>query len=602
MSHTALKLLTGLGAVLACCAALGLTTPALAAAATGGAANSVACTSSGNCTAVGSFTETNGSQQGLLLSETKHVWQADQLATLPANAAANPQVELNDLFCSAGPDCVAVGNYVDGAGNQDAFELTETDGAWSAGTEVKLPSGAIAGGSQVAELNALWCSSAGNCVAAGDYTDNSGNQQGLTVTETNGTWGQASSTPVPANAASDPQVALTALDCTATTSCDVVGIYDDQTGNQEAEILVGAAPNWGNGEADLPSDAALAAQQVQINSLACGASDNCVGAGAFIDDSGDEQPLILLANGDNFSTLQAALPANADSASNPDAQLTSVWCASSGNCSVVGDYADTNSNQQGMMLTETNGSFAQATELSLPTDADQPSVGANPQVSLNGVWCSSAGNCVAGGAYTNVSQAEVPLVTTESNGSWSPGVALGLPSGAATEGNQTASLASIWCAGSSCSTVGSFTSAAGSSEPLLYGGSSAGFSTGVLPAAPPTAATLKTSLATLTAAPTKTTLAKIAKSGDSFRYVAKAPGKLVLKWYRLGSLVASSATVTIPKPETLKLKLTLTAAGKRMLARTPAGTKWSIQAEAQLTPAPAYSASAISASRVFKLA
>jgi uncharacterized Fe-S cluster protein YjdI len=496
---------------------------------------------------------------------------------------------------------VAVGNYLDGAGNQDALVITEQNGAWSAGTEVKLPSGAIAGGSQVAELNALRCSSAGNCVAAGDYTDTSGNQQGLTVTETNGKWGQASATPAPANAASDPQVALTALDCTATTSCDVVGIYDDQEGNQEAEILVGAAPSWGNGEADLPGDAALAAQQVQINSLACGASNNCVGAGAFIDDSGNEQPLILQANGDTFSTLQAVMPANADTASNPDAQLTSVWCASSGNCTVVGDYADANSNQQGMMLTESNGSFAPATELSLPTDADQTSAGANPQVTLNGVWCSSAGNCVAGGAYTNVTQAEVPLVTTESNGSWSPGVALGLPSGAAVEGNQSASLASIWCASSSCSTVGSFTSAAGSTEPLLYAGSSAGFSTGILPAAPPTTAALKTSLSALTATPAKTTLAKIAKSGLSVRYVAKAPGKLVLKWYRLGSLVASTATVTIPKPETLTLKLTLTAAGRRMLAHTAAGTKWSIQAQAQLTPAPAYGSSAITASRVFKL-
>ena len=602
MRSSALKLLTGLGAVLLCAATFGLITPALAAAATGGGANSVACTSAGNCTAVGTYTAPNGAQQGLLLNETHSAWQGDQLATLPSNAAANPQVDLNDLWCSAGPDCVAVGDYVDGAGNQDAMVLTEQNGAWAAGAKVTLPSGAIAGGSQLAELNALWCASAGNCVAAGDYTDNQGNQQGLTVTETNGKWGAGTATPVPANAASDPQVALTALDCTSTSACDVVGIYNDQEGNQEAEILVGSAPSWGNGEADLPSDAAVAAQQVQINSLACGTSANCVGAGAFVDDSGNEQPLILLANGNNFSTLQATMPANSDTASNPDAQLTSVFCASSGNCSVVGDYNDTNSNQQGMLLTETNGSFAPATELSLPTDADQPYAGANPQVTLNTVWCSSAGNCMAGGSYTNTTQAQVPLVSTEANGTWGPGLALGLPTGVATNGNQTASLASISCAASRCGAVGTVTALSGAAQPLLYAGSSAGYARGVVPAAPPTTAALKASLASVTAAPAKTSLAKLAQRGYVDHYAAKAPGKLVLKWYRLGSLVASTPSVTVPKPGTITLKLTLTAAGQRMLAHTPAGTKWAIQAQAQFTPTPAYGATVISATRVFKLA
>ena len=599
MSISALKLLTGLGAVL-CAAALWLTVPALAAAATSGAADAVQCTAVNSCTAVGGFTEANGSQQGLLLSEVKGVWQADQLATLPSGAAANPQVDLSDLWCSAGPDCVAVGNYTDGAGNQQALVLTETNGAWSAAKKVALPSGALGGGSQLAELNALWCASAGNCVAAGDYSDSQGNQQGLTVSETNGVWGPGTSTPVPGNAATDPQVALTALDCTAVTSCDVVGIYDDQEGNQEAEILVGAAPSWGNGEMNLPTNAALAAQQVQVNALACGSSSDCVGAGAYINDSGDEEPLILLANGDSFSTLEANLPANADASSNPDAQLTSVWCSSAGNCAVVGDYDDANSNEQGMMLDETDNSFDTARELSLPSDADQSYSGANPQVTLNALWCSSAGNCTAGGGYTNTTQAEVPLVTSEVNGSWQPGLALSLPRGAAGEGNQSASVSAIDCVGASCGAVGSFTSAAGNAEPLLFSSSAKGFAAGVSSAAPPTAAAVKTALATLTAA-AKTTLAKIAQSGDTYRFVAAEPGKLTLKWYRLGQLVASTPTVAIPKPETLTVKLTLTAAGKRMLARTRAGVDWDVESVAQFTPSAAYGSTAIQATRSFKL-
>jgi hypothetical protein len=598
--HAALTLLRGLGAALCWVIALILLTPAMAAAATSGGANSVWCISAGNCVAVGSYTQANGAQQGLLLSEVRGIWQGDQLATLPSDAAGNPRVDLNHLYCSAGPSCVAVGDYVNGAGSQQAMVLTEHNGVWSAATRVPLPTGAIAGAQQLAELNALWCASASQCVAAGDYTDNQAHQQGLTITETNGRWGQGSTTPVPTNAAPDPQVTLTALDCRSASACDVAGIYNNQDGNQEVEILVGAATHWGSGEANLPGDAALAAQQVQINSLACGDSSNCVGAGAFIDDTGDEQPLILLADGSSFSTVAATMPANADTASNPDAQLTSVFCAGSGNCSMVGDYNDASSNQQGMMLTETDHRFAPATELSLPTDADQSSAGANPQVTLNGLWCSSAGHCVAGGAYTNVSQAEVPLVSSETNGTWNPGLALSLPSGAATNGNQSASLASVFCASSSCSAVGTFTGRGATGEPLLVPGSAEGFARGVLPAAPPTAAALQSSLAGVDAAPPATSLARIATSGLNIRYVATAPGKLTLKWYRLGTLVATTPSLSVISLGVALVKLSLTAAGRRILTHTPAGTAWSIQATAQFTPTPAYGA-AVTASRVFQL-
>jgi hypothetical protein len=601
MPSAALKLLTGLGAAFLCALSLTLAVPALAAAATSGGANSVWCTSAGNCTSVGSFTEANGAQEGLLLSEIRGTWQADQLAALPTNAAANPQVQLSDLWCSAGPNCVAVGEYTDGSGNQQAMVITEHSGAWSTATQVKLPAGALAGGSQLAELNAVWCSSASNCVAAGDYSDGQANQQGLTVTESNGKWGAGTATPVPANAQTDPQVALTALDCTAISSCDVVGIYQDQEGNQQAEILVGAAPNWGNGEMNLPTDAAQAAQQVQVNALACGSAGNCVGAGAFVDNSGNQQPLVLLANGNAFSTLQPALPANADQASNPDAQLSSVACASAGNCTIVGDYDDTSSNQQGLLLNETNGSFGQAGELILPTDASQADPTQNPQVTLQGLYCASAGNCTAAGGYTNVTQAAMPLVATEANGAWNVGQELTLPSGAATEGNQSASLASVFCVGASCSTVGTFTSLSGNSQPLLLSGSAAGYGKGVVPAAPPTAAALKTGLRTVTATPTKTTLAKLAKSGYRFRYVAKEPGKLTVRWFRLGTQVASG-TLTVTKPENAILKLTLTSAGRRMLAAAKPGAKWAIQSQAQFTPSAAYGSTVISASRIFSLA
>jgi hypothetical protein len=579
MRQAALKLLAELSAACACVLALGLLAPALAAAAGSGGATSTWCTSAGTCTAVGTYTQSNGAQQGLLLSEVKGVWGADQLAALPAHAAANPTVVLNDLWCGAGPSCVAVGDYVDGSGNQEAMVLTEHDGAWSAATEVALPAAAISGGNQLAELNAVWCSSAANCVAVGDYTDTEGNQQGLTLTESGGHWNRGSATPVPGSAASDPGVALTALDCTSITACDVVGIFSDQEGDQEGEILVGAAPDWGYGEVVLPDDAAVAAQQVQLNALDCGSATSCIGAGAFTDSSGDTQPLILVAESGSVSTLQPALPANADSSSDPASQLTSVWCASAGNCSVVGDYSDNDDNEQGLLLTETNGSWSQGTELSLPGNTN-----ANPQVSLNSLWCSGAGNCIAAGAYTDGLGADLPLLASQSGGSWGTASSPKLPAKAAAGDDQSAVLSSVFCAPvGDCATVGEFTDAAGNPQPLLISSTGGTWHPSLAAAAPPTTAALKTSLKTILATPSHTTLATVARRGYRYRYPGAEPGRLILRWYRDGVLVAATPKVTVTQPGTVALKITLTAAGRRAKAHTPAGG-WSVSATASFTP------------------
>lgn len=50
---------------------------------------------------------------------------------------------------------------------------------------------------------------------------------------------------------------------------------------------------------------------------------------------------------------EAGLPSNASA--NPNATVDSVWCASAGNCTAVGEYLDSSGNQQGLLLTESDG-------------------------------------------------------------------------------------------------------------------------------------------------------------------------------------------------------------------------------------------------------
>src|SRR6202012_1255057 len=89
--------------------------------------SSVSCASAGNCTAVGSYFDPNGSQ-GLLITETAGVWQMGVEASPPANADTNPDAQLSSVSCASAGQCGAVGGYVDSSGDFQGLLLTQTAG------------------------------------------------------------------------------------------------------------------------------------------------------------------------------------------------------------------------------------------------------------------------------------------------------------------------------------------------------------------------------------------------------------------------------------------------------------------------------------------
>src|SRR5437870_3441819 len=100
---------------------------------------------------------------------------------------------------------------------------------------------------------------------------------------------------------------------------------------------------------------------------------------------------VLLALGmqssDAFATswtpgVEPSPPANARS--NPDASPLSVSCGSAGNCSAVGYYTDKSGNAQGLLLTETAGTWAPGLGATLPA-------GGSSLTDLIPVSCASAG-------------------------------------------------------------------------------------------------------------------------------------------------------------------------------------------------------------------
>ncbi|MGA2757591.1 MAG: hypothetical protein ABSF58_09585, partial [Solirubrobacteraceae bacterium] len=134
------------------------------------------------CTAVGSYDDSSGNRQGLLLSESAGAWATGLQATLPANAGSPTDVALNSVSCASAGNCTTVGNYDDSSYNQQGLLLTETAGVWATGVEATLPANTASEPS--VSLTSVSCASAGNCTAIGTYYDSSGNEQGLLISST----------------------------------------------------------------------------------------------------------------------------------------------------------------------------------------------------------------------------------------------------------------------------------------------------------------------------------------------------------------------------------------------------------------------------------
>src|SRR5436305_6560054 len=114
---------------------------------------------------------------------------------VPGSAALNQggNAEVESLSCAAVGNCSGGGYYTDGHGLLQAFVVGETNGTW--GTARKFPGTAVLNQGGNAVVEAVSCTSAGNCSAGGYYVDAAGALQVFVVGETNGVWGTARKVP-----------------------------------------------------------------------------------------------------------------------------------------------------------------------------------------------------------------------------------------------------------------------------------------------------------------------------------------------------------------------------------------------------------------------
>jgi cytochrome c551/c552 len=385
---------------------------------------SVACPSARSCVAVGDYTVNDragvGHQQAMAVTESKGVW----------NSAVEIGVSLNAVTCTGVGDCV-------GVGGRDV--VTEKRGRWGAARKIHLPTNALTRATkQNARLDSVACSSAGNCVAAGSYQDKTRRVQAMVVTEKDGTWGVAHKIGLPANAltrAGKQRAVLHSVACASVADCVAVGDYADTSGSSDLQAMLATETNgaWASAnEVGLPANAASSAgqQQASLNSVTCSSAGDCVAVGDY-DDADTKQVMVATeTNGTWGAASEIGLPpiAVAAAARGQFGELTSVACASSGNCVAVGDfltepagkpeaYAEQESllgGQEPMAVTETGGIWGTAAETVLPEDALG---GSSEESVLSSVVCTSGSEeCVAVGTYVNNVAAETYAGMDDGNG------------------------------------------------------------------------------------------------------------------------------------------------------------------------------------------
>jgi hypothetical protein len=158
-----------------------------------------------------------------------------------------------------------------------ATRAAASGGTW--GTAEEVPGTAVLNQGGVASINSVSCPSAGNCSAGGNYVDSSSDTQAFVINETNGSWSQAMEVPGTAALNKGGIAVISSVSCRSAGNCSAGGDYTDSSNHQQALVVSEVNGTWGTA-VELPGIAKLnAGGSAAITSLSCASAGNCSAGG-----------------------------------------------------------------------------------------------------------------------------------------------------------------------------------------------------------------------------------------------------------------------------------------------------------------------------------
>src|SRR5216683_2335439 len=366
---------------------------------------SVSCTSAGNCSAGGYYTDGSSHHQAFVVSQVNGPWHT--AIQVPGTASLNTlrNAGTGSVSCTSAGNCTAGGSYKDGSGYH-AFVVTQVNGTWR--NARKVPGVAALDTRGGGGLGPVACTPGGNCSAGGTYVGSSTYAtQPFVVGKVNGTWQAA--IPMPGTTTLDPKghgTWISSMSCGSAGNCSAGGTYADRLGADQVFVIDQVNGTWHTAR-QMPGTAALnTGGAADVYALSCASAGNCSAVGSYFT-SYYHAYVASEVNGIWHAAIQA--PGTATLNQGKIAYAISVSCASPGNCSAGGTYTDISKHMQAFVVNEVNGTWRTATEV--PGTA---ALNTGGLAFIQSVSCTSAGMCSAGGGYTGSSGHRQAFVITES--------------------------------------------------------------------------------------------------------------------------------------------------------------------------------------------
>jgi hypothetical protein len=253
---------------------------------------------------------------------------------------------------------------------------------------------------------------------------------------TAGTWGNAEEVPGSATLNSGGNAGISSISCAAPGNCAAGGQYTDSSRHVQALVVSATAGTWGHAE-EIPGTGSLnAGGAAYVNSLSCSAAGDCAASGQYTDASSKQQVFVVTETAGTWGNAKE-IPATATLNAGGSADVYTLSCASAGNCAAGGQYTDSSGHTQAFVVNESHGTWGNAEEV--PGTATVNALGA----AIRSLSCPSAGNCVAGGSFEDALGLQRAFVVNESGGTW--GDAKEVPGTATLNAGGAASVASLSC-------------------------------------------------------------------------------------------------------------------------------------------------------------
>ena len=205
------------------------------------------------------------------------------------------------------------------------------------------------------------------------------------------------------NPASWTDSILNGVSCKAASACMAVGTYDTGSGNTATRLAL--SEQWdGSSWTVQPTANPAGSVYANLNGVSCTSPTACTAVGFY----GSDQPLAERWDGTNWTVQPTPSPAGSSGV-----VLNGVSCTSATACIAVGDTSNTDAHgvSTGLPLAEVWDGTSWTTQ-TIPKPAG------SPNISLNGVSCTSATVCIAVG-YVQINGAgNIPLAERWDGTSW----------------------------------------------------------------------------------------------------------------------------------------------------------------------------------------